>query len=185
MNEKIDHLLSEGFEARRENRPTDALKAFAEAAALSRNAADQPLLAKALTGLGQIERDIGNNESALRHYEAAVKIYRDQGDSLKLAHTIRHVADILRHEASYEESRKSYEEALGIYRRQKETIPLDLANTLRGYALLASEHNPKQSEPFWQEAKSLYETAAVKAGVDECEKRLALLDRSSVRLDAQ
>ena len=46
-------------------------------------------MAKALTSLGQIERDLQNNAAAREQYEEAVAIYRAEGDALKLAHTIR------------------------------------------------------------------------------------------------
>jgi tetratricopeptide (TPR) repeat protein len=177
MNENTpETLITSGYRARREGRLKDARRLFLEAVGLSNGPADQAVLAKSLTGLGQIERDLENNAEALRHYRKAAEIYRSLPDPLRLAHTIRHVGDILRGDGSIEEARPCYQEALKVYRENSETSPLDLANAIRGFALLrtaAGEKEPAKS--LWQEARSLYESEDIQAGVQESDAQLARL----------
>jgi len=125
-----------GYQARRDGRLTEAWEIFSESVALCRGADDQQLLASSLVGLGQIERDLGKSEAATQHYREAVDLYRCGDDRLRLAHTIRHLADILRGYGDIEPARSLYEEALSIYRNDPDTPPLDLANAIRGFALL-------------------------------------------------
>ena len=176
MPDTLETLITAGYRARREGRLKDARQLFLEAVGLSNGPADQAVLAKSLTGLGQIERDLKHNAEALRHHRKAADIYRSLPDSLALAHTIRHVGDILGSEGSIEEARPCYQEALSIYRENKETSPLDLANAVRGFALLSTAaRETEQAKSLWQEARSLYEAEGIHAGVQESDAQLALL----------
>jgi len=59
-------------------------------------------------------------------------------------------------------------------RQDASTDRLDLANTLRGYALLQERlGNYGAAGAMWHEARNLYASLDVHAGVDEGEKRLA------------
>jgi tetratricopeptide (TPR) repeat protein len=181
MADKVDKLMAEGLAARREHRLADARNAFAQALTLSREAEDPSKVAQALTGLGQIERDLGNNDAALRNYQDAVAMYRQQNEPLRLAHTVRHMADILRHCGRLRESEQHYSEALHIYRSHVETSSLDLANALRGFALLTSELGEvAKSKTLWTEARALYASTEVQAGVDESDTQIARLRAKSV-----
>ncbi|MDQ2839448.1 MAG: tetratricopeptide repeat protein, partial [Acidobacteriota bacterium] len=131
-----DTLITQGYQARREHRLANAKQLFAEAVELCRKADDRKRLAKALTGIGQIERDLHDREAARKHYEEAVTLYRALDDPLRLAHTVRHVGDILQDDGQRELAEPCYEEALEIYREHQETSPLDLANTIAGFARL-------------------------------------------------
>jgi tetratricopeptide (TPR) repeat protein len=176
MSDTIDRLMQRALEARRESRLDDAKRDLTEAVALCREAAAPGKLARALAGLGQAERDLHHNDAALRHYEEAVTLYRTEKDPLKLAHTIRHVADIHRHEGNQRLAEGCYENALGIYRQQPETPPLDLANALRGSALLKESLGEiEQARAQWQEAGKLYAEVCVEAGVAESKRRMELL----------
>jgi tetratricopeptide (TPR) repeat protein len=113
---------------------------------------------------------------ALKHYSEAAGIYREQNNPLRLAHTIRHVGDIYQQTKQSQLAGPFYAEALEIYRRHPETSPLDLANTLRGYALQQeATGNAAQAKLFWQEAGELYAAVNVQAGVSESERRIAFL----------
>jgi tetratricopeptide (TPR) repeat protein len=93
-----------------------------------------------------------------------------------LAHTIRHVADILRESGRAELAEPRYDEALALYRKHPETPPLDLANAIRGLALLKSDSRRSESaKALWQEARELYAAVNVEAGVEESKRRLAML----------
>lgn len=135
-------------------------------------------LVVALKGLGQIERDAGNREAALARYEEAVAVCRLLGESNLLAHTIRHVADIHYEMGRTDLAEAAYEEALAIYRRQKPGA-LELANAIRGFAVLKDEAGLlDEAERLWEEAHTLYIAANVPPGVAESAERLARLRKA-------
>jgi tetratricopeptide (TPR) repeat protein len=173
MDTSPSALIKQGYQARRERRPDEARQCFAEAVELCREGNDPALLAQALTGLGQIERDLHHGDAALKCYEQAVDLYRTLDEPLRLAHTVRHVGDILQNGGQFQQAAPCYEEALGIYRGHEETPPLDLANALRGFALLHGElGHAEEAKRLWQEAKGLYALVEVQAGVDESEAQI-------------
>jgi hypothetical protein len=91
-----------------------------------------------------------------------------------LAYAIRHEADILREECRPVEAEPLYREAESIYRQQGEKSELDLANTLRGLALIAeSSGKTDASRSLWQEARQLYARCNVDIGVAECDQKLS------------
>jgi tetratricopeptide (TPR) repeat protein len=178
MSDASDKLLREATRARRENRHADAKHTIVEAVDICRKTENRSDLAKALTGLGQIERDLHNNEAALGHYKEALAIYRAEGDALRIAHTVRHVGDIHQHEGHRELAEPCYREALKIYRSQERTPPLDLANAIRGLAILTFDAGEaEEAKTLWLEARDLYAGVNVAAGVAESIRRLALLER--------
>ncbi len=140
-----------------------------------------PDRARALTGLGQIERDLGNTAHARELYSQAVALYRNTADIQKLAHTIRHVADMDREAGDLDAAEPAYREALALYREQKSTTALDLANTVNGLAnLLTMRGARNEARQLTEEARDLYssqaKTPGVDAGVQECSRRLAKLN---------
>lgn len=176
MDITADVLLKRGYEARRENRPDDAKRAFSGAIELCRASGDRAGLAQAYAGLGQIERDLHNGLSARGHYEESVAILRGLDRPLKLAHTVRHLGDILREQGEHALAEPFYVEALEIYRRDDETAPLDLANTVRGYALLkAATGETREALLLWREARDLYAHCSLPVGVAESERQISLL----------
>ena len=172
MPDTPDELLWEAYQARREHRLLDARQGMEKAAGLCRAADDSAELARALTGLGQIESDLHNTEAALSHYEEAVALYRAAGNAQRLAHTVRHVADIHRRAGHTGLAEPRYAEALAIYRGDPQTTPLDLANTLRGIALLKGDIG--EAATLWQEARDIYASLDIKEGVAESERRIRL-----------
>jgi tetratricopeptide (TPR) repeat protein len=176
MAETVDNLLNQASQARRANRLSDAMRDLVEAVDLCRQTQDQLRLARSLAALGQIERDKGNSGAALQHYEEAAAIYCAEGDALKLAHTMRHVGDIHQDAGRLKLAEPCYTEALAIYRAHKETPPLDLANAIRGMALLREATGERaQAKALWEEARGLYAAVNVEAGVKESIRRIALL----------
>jgi hypothetical protein len=72
------------------------------------------------------------------------------------------------------EAEPLYLEAAGIYRQLGEKATLDLANTLRGLALMnESAAKMDASKALWQEVRELYAQCNVEAGVAECNKKLS------------
>ena len=174
MGETFQELFARGYQARRENRIADSRAIFIKGVRSAAEEGDRPSLAEALCGLGQAERDIGNLAAARLHYAGAATLYREIGPPERLAYAIRHEADILREEYQPAEAEPLYLEAATIYRKQGEEAALDLANTLRGLALLAeSSGKPDASQSLWQEARQLYAKCKVEAGVAECDQKVA------------
>jgi tetratricopeptide (TPR) repeat protein len=118
VSNALEELIASGYEARKERRPEQAKEIFSKAVRLSRNAADPLLVASALTGLGQIERDLDNNNAALQHYREAVGILKGGPNRLRFADTIRHFAE-LREGGSAAEAAVCYEEEVKIYREHQ------------------------------------------------------------------
>jgi tetratricopeptide (TPR) repeat protein len=178
MSGRAETLLMQGHQARREHRLDDAKRIFAEAVTAARLSKERRWLAQACTELGRVERDLRETGAALLHYEEAAAVYRKLDDPLRLAHTVRHVADILRESGQLEPAGPQYREALEFYRAQSDTPLLDLANALRGYALLQEELAQNQEAiALWREARKLYAAVNVKAGVDEGDRRIERLSR--------
>jgi tetratricopeptide (TPR) repeat protein len=176
MSDIAERLLQQGLLARREHRLGDARRDFVELVSLCRQAANSIDLARGLTALGQIERDLGQGDTALRLYQEAVSLYRAQGDVQRLAHTVRHVGDIYQDQGHPELAELCYREALGLYRGDKRTQPLDLANAIRGLAILKFDAGKsEEARALWQEAKELYTSLNIEVGVAESSRRLVLL----------
>ena len=171
-----ESLLEQGRNAKSERRPEDARGAFQEALTECHGNEEGPLVATLYEELAYVERNLRDLESAERHYRKASELYRGLGNLLKTAHTIRHVADILREQSKRDESALLYAEALEIYRNHPETPPLDLANAIRGFALLKEDQEDRaQAACLWQEAGKLYELTGIEAGVAESRRRIFLL----------
>jgi tetratricopeptide (TPR) repeat protein len=178
MSRRAETLLMQGHQARREHRLDDAKRILAEAVKAARLSKHEFLMARAFTELGRIERDLRETDGALRHYEEAAAIYRRLDESLTLAHTVRHIGDILRESGLLLAAKPCYRESLKIYRSHAETPPLDLANAIRGYALLQEEIGENQEAvTLWREARELYTVASVQAGVDEGDRRIERLSQ--------
>jgi tetratricopeptide (TPR) repeat protein len=178
MSAEIDELLTCAAQARREKRPADARKNLLSAVAIARAGNDHTELARAVTELGRIERDLGQSDAALVLYQEAATIYREQGNALKLAHTVRHMGDIHQDAGRSAQAKPFFEEALTIYRANPQAPALDVANALRPLALLKDDAGDfDEADRLWEAAKTLYESVNVLPGVEECAGRLALLAR--------
>lgn len=187
MSDSIKSLLDQGYQFRREHRFAEAKSIYSEAVAQASNGAEPSLLVQSLTRLGGIERDLGNIEGSLQHYREAVSICRTLNSPLTLAHTIRHVGDILRGSNQLDAALPCYVEALEIYRNHPETGTLDLANTLRGFALLEAAMGNAESaitlwretgalyNQVWQEPNSPFSEADLMPGILESQRQIALL----------
>jgi tetratricopeptide (TPR) repeat protein len=174
MTETFQEQFAKGYKARREGRAADSRAIFLKAVRSAAEEGDRPSLAEALCGLGQAERDIGNLEASRHHYAGAAVLYRQIGPPARLAYALRHEADILREASLPVEAEPLYVEAEGIYRKQGEEAELDLANTLRGLALVyESTGKADASRLLFEQARALYAKCNVRAGVAECEEKLS------------
>jgi len=176
MNKVTEKLIADAVQHRRQRKLADAVREWTEVAELSRQQNDIPTLIRALRGVAETERDLGRNCEALAPYEEAVVLCRKQNDALLLAHTVRHLGDVRRHLGQHEGAQSCYEEVLDIYRREPEANPLDLANALRPFAILREKTGDfDDARAFWREARKLYESLGIDAGVAEASQALAQL----------
>ena len=128
---------------------------------------------------GYESRKQGNSQAALEHYAKAAELCRDERDVLAYAHNIRHIADIHQSENNLELARPLYEEALAIYRGDLGTKVLDLANTVRPFALLLEKAgNAALAMDFWEEAGNLFASLRIEEGVLECKRHILELKRA-------
>jgi len=129
--------------------------------------------AQQLIDQGYAAHHAGNLQLALELYQAAANALRPLDEPLRLAHTIRHVADIERHLQLLDHTH--YAAALAIYRAHPDSGKLDLANTLRPYALLMeSQGDHATARELLTEARNLYAALSLQVGVDEASRLLAL-----------
>src|SRR5438309_6681598 len=178
-SDELLELMREANRLRFE-RQHDAHRHYAEAIERGRQAGMRRELIRALKGLGQIERDLDNGAAALTLYEEAAALCRKEGDALMLAHTVRHVGDIHQEGGRDDLAEPCYIEALSIYRRDNQTLPLDLANTIRPFALLKENAGEvEEAKRLWAEARDLYAIANVAPGVAESSRRLVRLESQS------
>ncbi len=128
---------------------------------------------------GYRARKGGDLAAAREHYAEAAKLYRQENQVLAYAHTIRHIADIDQQEHNPGTAKPLYEEALEIYRSNLDTKLLDLANTVRPYALLVEEQGDSVlAMKLWEEARSLYGSLRIDQGVSECNNHIGQLQHS-------
>ena len=112
-------------------------------------------------------------------YAEAAQLYRDENNTLAYAHTIRHIADMYLDESRLRDAQPLYEEALKLYRSNLHTKVLDLANTVRPYALVNEGLDKfKVATQFWQEARNLYASLGLEVGIKECETHLERLQHN-------
>lgn len=141
MTEQFKDLFAEGYRARRENRLPASRAIFLDGVRRAAEGGDRSSLAEALCGLAQAESDIGNCPAARHHYANAAVLYRQLGPPKMLACAIQREADLLMKMSKPAEAEPLYLEAAGIYRQQGEESADDLANTLRGLALIRGQRN--------------------------------------------
>jgi tetratricopeptide (TPR) repeat protein len=173
----VEQMLQAGYEARRESRSSDARALFSVAYERALSDGDLSLQVNALSGWANSESDLGRLDEACGRYAEAIALLRHMDDPLRLAHTVRHLADVARKQGRVEVARPCYEEALTIYRSHAGTVPLDLANSLRGYGLLLEALGERGAAyDVWLEALKLYTSVGVQAGIDEANRRVAAAD---------
>jgi tetratricopeptide (TPR) repeat protein len=176
MND-IENIIDAAWLARREGRHADAERGLLEAIETSRQSGSRVQLIRALKALAHVVRDVGQDDRARPLYEEAVTLSRVEGDALLLAHTVRHLGDLHRDARRLDDANRCYSEALLLYRTAASPPPLDFANALRPAALLKEHYGDDAgARQLWSEARTLYETAGVQQGVDECSRHLARLD---------
>jgi tetratricopeptide (TPR) repeat protein len=171
-----ESLLDYARVAKKEHRLEEAAELFRKALTECVPSDSPELCATLYEELAYVERNLRDLDTALKLYRQASRTYRSLGNPLKAAHTMRHAADILLEQKRQDEAAPLYAEALEIYREQKDTPPLDLANAIRGFALLKEDvGDRKEALSMWREARDLYELTSIEAGVLESDARIRSL----------
>ena len=171
-----ESLLEQARRAKKERRLEEAAELFRKALTECVQSDSPALCATLYEELAYVERNLQDLNTSLKLYRQASRVYRDLGDPLKTAHTLRHAADVLCEQKRMDEAAPLYSEALEIYRKHKDTPPLDLANAIRGFALLKEGVGDRtQALSLWREARDLYELTGIEAGVSESGRRIGLL----------
>jgi tetratricopeptide (TPR) repeat protein len=165
-------LIEQGRKARQEHRLEDARSLFSEALKQCCGDDDPRLEAELHSELAYVERALHDEQSAEANYRLAAEMFRTLRDPLRTAHNMRHLADILRETGRSHEAAPFYSESIEFFRKSGE-YPLQLANALRGLALMQGDLKDfSGSLQSWAEAKALYQMVSVDAGVAESRKRI-------------
>jgi predicted ATPase/transcriptional regulator with XRE-family HTH domain len=102
----LANLLYENFSRQR--------TLYAEGLALFEELEDKPGQARALSGLGLIEMDVGEYDQAILRFEGALEIWRTVGNRRGEATVLLHLGRLLGNEGEYHGAQKVYLEALAI-----------------------------------------------------------------------
>jgi tetratricopeptide (TPR) repeat protein len=169
-------LVEQARIAKKECRLEEAAELFRKALEECGGKDLQALRATLYEELAYVERSLRDLDASQEHYRQGSEIFRSLGNPLKAAHTVRHAADILRELKKPDMAAALYGESLEIYRSDKDTPPLDLANAIRGFALLKEDAGDrKEALNQWREARGLYEQTGIEAGVAESDARVKSL----------
>ncbi len=155
-------MLKQAAHARLSGETAEAERLYKKAAAEAK-AKDDVTHAEAILGVAQIRRDRGDLLSAAIHYAEAIHLLRGANATPQLAYALRHAADVHSKLHEYALAGAHIEEAIRLYRSLTPSAPLDLANALRVSAL----NHEREACAFWHEAKALYASLHIEAGVDE------------------
>jgi tetratricopeptide (TPR) repeat protein len=169
--EEIELVLRSGISARRTGRFSEAFDRMTTAAAM-RGPDQQITRAHVLREFGELARNTHDLKAAQVHYEEAVVLLRPSGDPLTLAHALRHLGDVYAERRNWPAAEECFAGALAIYRSHPSPAVLDLANAIRSQALLKTETGQSEgARALWVEARELYESEGIAAGVEECRRR--------------
>lgn len=173
MPDVVAAAIERARNARANGRLQSALTEYERAASAAKSEGLTTEFIVALEGIGQIERDLGDLESACAKYHQAAEECRGANEPMRLAHALRHIADIELERGRGESAAGPASEAVEISRQQPDIPPLELANTLRVWALVQeAEGDMTGATCTWREALVLYEAQGIEAGVRECEVRI-------------
>jgi len=179
MTDRIDEiqsLLAQAWKARGLGDYERAKEKVNAAHSLCK-ASDQDLLGRVFHIYMQFEYDQDEFEAALGLARQSLSHYENSGGNPnQLAHTRRHMADLMLHLDRLESAEKEYLQVIQIYRSAANFHEMDLANALRGYALLLEKKNrSKEAVIVWKEARGLYDKYKIAEGVQEADQHLEKL----------
>ena len=171
-NSDIKELLEEAWNKRRAGNYEEARDLVKMAQELSKDD-DYNSLGRIFHLYAQFESDHDNLSKALEFCQQSLGFYNKTNNSDRIAHSTRHIADLQRAPSKCADSESNYRKAIGIYKADSQTKTGDLANALRGYALVLEKRSKiSEAKTAWQETKKLYQACNLQAGVDEANRKL-------------
>ena len=172
---KITLLLEEAWKRRREKKYEDARALLIKARGLCEDD-DYNSLGRIHHIYMQFDYEQGNLSKALEVCHKSLAFYQMANNSDKIAHSTRHIADLQCHLGDDTSSESNYRTAISIYKDDPDTQAGDLANALRGFAILLERRGKRQEAiSTWEEAKELYQAGNSRAGVDEAGRKIVAL----------
>ncbi|MEZ5293214.1 MAG: tetratricopeptide repeat protein [Vicinamibacterales bacterium] len=169
------HLAS-AAELRQAGKGEEAWSHLIAAETICRSTGRRRDLVITLAGLAQLHRDGGDTASAAPLYDEAVTHARQLGDRHLLAHAMRHLGEVQVELRAFDRAQQLLRDALDLYRGHPATDALDLANAVRPLALcLERQGAGAEALPLWIEARELYASLGIDAGVAECARAIARL----------
>ena len=110
----------------------------------------------------------GRPDESERAYSRAAELARSHKQPAALAYALRHLSDLARERGASAEAWEHATKAVELYRTSEDR--LGLANAIRLQAMSAAI--PEESRRCWREARELYLSLGVTAGVAECDLHL-------------
>ncbi len=180
-HERIAERIENAMRARRAHRSQDAREISVETVATARVEGSRRDLIAALSGLGRIERDLGNDSGAIAAYAEATALARVEGEPSLLAHLLRNFGATHLAAERPTVAEPYLREALEIDRADEGCDALELANAVRLVAELSERlGNRYEAARLWYEARVRYAALAIAEGVRECGARLEGLEAAGV-----
>ena len=171
----INDLLEAAWSMRREERYEAARDLVNEALRLCKGE-DYDVLGRIFHIYMQFESDHDDPSKALDLCRKSLLYYKKGGNPHKIAHSTRHMADLETTLGEEESAERHYREAIRIYRDAPDSSKGQLANALRGFAILL-EKRGKIGEAIatWKETRTLYAALNLEAGVEEATSKIRAL----------
>ena len=131
----MEELLSKAWSLRRVGKYDQARKILSKAQSIC-PADDYHSLGRIFHILMQFESDHQRYQEALPFCEQSLAYYQKANDLDRIAHATRHQADLERKLEKFALAESHYQACIKMYRKRDPIHAGDLANALRGYALL-------------------------------------------------
>ena len=171
-NSDIKELLEEAWNKRRVGNYEEARDLVKKAQELSKDD-DYNSLGRIFHVYMQFESDHDNLPKALEFCQQSLGFYQKANNSDRIAHSTRHIADLQRALGKDADSESNYRKVIDLYKADSQTHMGDLANTLRGFALVLEKRSKiSEAKTAWEETKELYQACNLQAGVDEANEKL-------------
>lgn len=171
---ELEEHLRQSVAARRAGRVDDAWQHLLAAESICRSQGRRRDLITTLAGMAQLHRDASDFASALPLYEEAVTHAQQLRNPVILARALRHLGEVRLELRQFERAQQHLREAVDMYRLSPETPPLELANAVRPLAICCERMGvAAEALACYGEARDLYTTLGIAAGVEECEAGLA------------
>ena len=175
-NEQVIHdLLDSAWNERRKGAYNKVFQLLEDAKRICRPE-DHAALARIDKIFGQVEADHDRYDNAHFFYKKSLSHYRKTGQQDKIIHTLRHIADLERELGSFEVAEQHYREVVFWYRNNPGSGKGNLANSLRGFALVLEVQGKKEEAiQVWEEVKRFYTELNLDEGITEAKERLTNL----------